>query len=146
MNTTEKTNGSHRLALAYPAVRIGVSHGAASDGNRDELSPIPGEFLRPYRAGYEAGFISGWEAGFREGYAAAHQGPTNGAAGTSAAETKTAPKGGPRRMLLGMPCPKCGIYLYSKETHCPGCGLPDKDGASKPVRPSGFPAGSGDIG
>ena len=122
MNTTEKTNGSHRLALAYPAVRIAVSHGAASDGNQDELSPIPGEFLGPYRAGYEAGFISGPDAGFREGYAAAHQGPNNGAAVTSAADAKTAPKGGPRRLLLGMPCQKCGIYLRSVETHCPSCG------------------------
>jgi hypothetical protein len=122
MNTTEKTNGSHRLALAYPAIRIGVSHSAASDGNQDEPSLIPGEFLGPYRAGYQAGFISGQEAGFKEGYVAAHQGPTNGAAVTSAAETKTAPKGGPRRMLLGMPCPKCRIYLHSEETRCPSCG------------------------
>ena len=122
MNTTEKTNGSHRLALAYPAVRIGVSHGAASDGNQDKPSPIPGEFLGPYRAGYEAGFIGGQEAGFKEGYAAAHQGPTNGAAVTSASETKTAPKGGLRRMLLGMPCPKCRVYLHDGETHCPSCG------------------------
>ena len=128
MNTTEKTNNSHRLALAYPAVGIGVRHGAASDGNQDEPSPIPGKFLGQYRAGYEAGFVGGHEAGFKEGYAAAHQGPTNGAAGTSAAETKTVPKGGLRRMLLGMPCPKCRVYLHDGETHCPSCGRTKESG------------------
>ena len=113
MKTNEKTDTA--LPLALP-----VSKG---DGL---ISSMPEAFAGIYQAGFESGYSSGREAGFREGYAAAHQGPTNGAAVTSAADTKTAPKRGPRRMLLGMPCPKCGIYLYSEETNCPRCGLPRK--------------------
>ena len=29
--------------------------------------------------------------------------------------------GPPRRMLLGMPCKTCRVYLMSDETHCPCC-------------------------
>src|SRR5437016_7288358 len=109
MKTNEKTDTA--LPLALP-----VSKG---DGL---ISSMPEAFAGIYQAGFESGFSSGREAGFREGYAAAHQGPNNGAAVTSAADAKTAPKGGPRRLLLGMPCQKCGIYLRSVETHCPSCG------------------------
>ena len=112
MKTNEKTDTV--LPLAIP-----ISSG-------DGLSSIPEAFAGIYQAGFGSGYSSGREAGyqkgFAEGYAAAHQGPTNGAAGTSAAETTTALKGGPRRMLLGMPCPKCRVYLHDGETHCPSCG------------------------
>jgi hypothetical protein len=108
MKTNEKTDTA--LLLALP-----VSRG-------DGISSMPEAFAGIYQAGFESGYSSGREAGFKEGYAAAHQGPTNGAAGTSAAETKTVPKGGLRRMLLGMPCPKCRVYLHDGETHCPSCG------------------------
>ena len=113
MKTNEKIDTA--LPLAMP-----VSKG-------DGLSSMPEAFAGVFQAGFEAGYNSGRDAGYQkgfgEGYAAAHQGPTNGAAVTSAADAKTAPKRGPRRMLLGMPCAKCGIYLYSEETNCPGCGL-----------------------
>ena len=113
MKTNVKTDTA--LPLALP-----VSKG---DGL---ISSMPEAFAGIYQAGFESGYSSGREAGyqkgFAEGYAGAHQGPSNGAAGTSAAETKTGPKSGPRRMLLGMPCQKCGIYLRSVETHCPSCG------------------------
>ncbi len=39
----------------------------------------------------------------------------------TAVEGKPAPKVGPRRMLLGMPCVRCRVYLLSEETHCPCC-------------------------
>jgi len=32
--------------------------------------------------------------------------------------------GPPRRMLLGMPCKTCRVYLMSDETHCPCCKQP----------------------
>ena len=113
MNTDEKTDTVLELALP----------GSKGDG----ISTISEAFSGGYQVGFESGYDSGRDAGFRhgfeEGYAAAHKGPS-GAAVTSAVEVKTAPKGGPRRMLLGMPCHKCGIYLRSEETHCPSCGLP----------------------
>jgi hypothetical protein len=83
-----------------------------------------------YQAGFEAGYKRGREVGYRqgfsEGYAAVHQGPTNGAAVQSAIEGKPAPKNGPRRMLLGMPCVRCRVYLLTGETHCPCCKQPVK--------------------
>ncbi len=92
----------------------------AKNSNGDSVSSIPGEFAGTYQAGYEAGYATGKEAGFRQGSASAHQGSTTGAAAT-VGEAGTASKRG-SRMLLGMPCVKCRIYLYSEETHCPGCG------------------------
>jgi hypothetical protein len=102
----------------------------AQNSNGDGVSSMPGEFAGMYQAGFESGYSSGREAGYRqgfnEGYAAVHQGPTNGGAGASAFEGKTVSKGGPRRMLLGMPCPRCRVYLLSGETHCPSCKQPRK--------------------
>jgi len=82
-----------------------------------------GEFAGLYRAGYEAGYASGHEIGFKEGYAAVqHRGAVTPVSGG-----KTASGPGPRRMLLGMPCPKCRIYLHAGESTCPSCGLPQRD-------------------
>ena len=113
MNTNEKTDTA--LPLALP-----VSKG-------DGLSSRPEAFAGVFQAGFESGYNSGRDAGyqkgFAEGYAAVHQGPNNGAATKTAVEGKPAPKLGPRRMLLGMPCPKCRVYLHDAETHCPSCGM-----------------------
>ena len=88
---------------------------------------MPGEFAGMYQAGFEAGFKSGREAGyqqtFKESIAAVHQGP-NGASEATAVKGKPALKDGPRRMLLGMPCKNCRMYLMSNEPHCPCCKQP----------------------
>ena len=111
MKTSEKTD------IALPL--------SPATSQADAHAVMPEEFAGMYQAGFECGYSSGRDAGYRqgleEGYAAVHQRPKNGSAVT-VAEAKTAPKGGPRRMLLGMPCTQCKIYLYSGETHCPGCG------------------------
>jgi hypothetical protein len=113
MNTNEKTDTA--LPLALP-----VSKG-------DGLSSMPEAFEGVFQAGFESGYSSGRDAGyqkgFAEGYAAAHKGAPNSAAVTPALEGKPAQKSGPRRMLLGMPCPKCRVYLHDGETHCPSCGM-----------------------
>jgi hypothetical protein len=82
-----------------------------------------------YQAGFEAGYRSGSEAGYQQGFAegnaAAHQGP-NGASESTMTVVKPAPKNGSRRMLLGMPCKACRVYLLSEETYCPCCKQPVK--------------------
>ena len=93
--------------------------------NNDGMSAMPDEFAGMYQAGFESGYEQGREAGYRQGLgesiAAVHQGPKNGAATKKAIEGKPAPKLGPRRMLLGMPCARCRVYLLNDETHCPCC-------------------------
>jgi hypothetical protein len=108
MKTNEKTDAV--LPLALPMA--------------DGVCSMPEFFVGMFQAGFESGYKNGRETSFREGYAAAHQGPSNGAAVTSAADARTAPKGGPRRMLLGMPCERCRVYLLSDETSCPCCKQP----------------------
>lgn len=113
MKTIEKMNGSQALDVA-----LGKSN------NSDGLSSRGDEFAGMYQAGFESGYNdgrkAGYQQGFREGYAAAHQVPGNGAAMTVVG-AKTAPKDGPRRMLVGMPCERCRVYLHAGETHCPCC-------------------------
>ena len=115
MRRTDKPNGPE--ALAQPVI-----HG-------DGVSTMPEAFAGMYQTGYNDGYTSGQESGFRkgfeEGYAAAHKGP-NGAAVMSAAEAASAPKRGPRRMLVGLPCATCGAYFPSDDTHCSACKLPQK--------------------
>ena len=93
-----------------------------------ETHDQPGEFAGMYHAGFESGYKRGKEAGYRQGFnegtAAVQQGANNGAATKTAVEGKPAPKVGPRRMLLGMPCVRCRVYLLSEETHCPCCKQP----------------------
>jgi hypothetical protein len=111
MKTNEKTD----TAITISAT---ISQGEAH-------SVMPGEFAGMYQAGFESGYKRGKEAGYRQGFnegtAAVHQGPNNGVAIKVALESKPAPKVGPRRMLLGMPCARCRVYLLSEETHCPCC-------------------------
>ena len=113
MKTKEQTDVALPLSLA-------ISHG-------EDHAVMPGEFAGMYQAGFEAGYKSGKEAGYRQGFnestAAVHQGP-NGVAIKAAVAGKPAPKLGPRRMLLGMPCERCRVYLLSEETHCPCCKQP----------------------
>jgi hypothetical protein len=119
MRKTDKSNGSDALAVVQG----------------DGVSTMPEAFAGMYQTGYNDGYTSGQESGFRkgfeEGYAAAHKGP-NGAAVMTAAEIAPAPKRGPRRMLLGLPCTKCGVYFASDESHCPGCRLPQKRTPAQP--------------
>jgi hypothetical protein len=109
MKTIEKTNGAP----------------LAQNSDGDGVSSMPGEFAGMYQAGFEAGYEQGREAGYRqslgEGIAAVHPEHAQDAAGATASAARTALKGGPRRMLLGMPCARCRVYLLSEETHCPCC-------------------------
>jgi hypothetical protein len=111
MKTNEKTDTV--LALTLPV--------AQGDG----LSSMPEAFEGVFQAGFESGYSSGRDAGYRqgfaEGFAAAHKDAPSSAAVTPALEGKPAQKGGPRRMLVGMPCVRCRLYLHSDETHCPCC-------------------------
>ena len=110
MKTTDKTDIALPLS---PQV---------SQGHGEDHGVMPGEFAGMYQAGFDAGYKSGKETGykqgFREGMAAVHQGPNNGVAVKPPPEGKPAVKIGPRRMLLGMPCKSCRVYLLSDETHC----------------------------
>ena len=94
-----------------------------SQTHPDDQALMPGEFAGMYQSGFESGYERGHETGYHKGFiagmAAVRQGPNNGA--TSVVEGKPAPKAGPRRMLLGMPCAKCRVYLMSDETQCPCC-------------------------
>ena len=121
MRKTDKPNGSDALAHS-------VVHG-------DGASTMPEAFAGMYQTGYNDGYTSGQESGYRkgfeEGYAAAHKGP-NGAAVMSAAEAAPAPKRGPRRMLLGLPCANCGAYFPSDATDCPACRLPQRHTPAQP--------------
>ena len=112
MKTSEQTD------IALPlSPEVSRRHG-------EDHAVMPGEFAGMYQAGFEAGYKSGKEAGYRqssnESRAAVHQGP-NGVAIEAAVAGKPAPKFAPRRMLLGMPCERCRVYLLSEETHCPWC-------------------------
>src|SRR5882724_11900279 len=87
----------------------------------DGASTMPEAFGGMYQTGYDEGCASGKEAGFRrgfeEGYAAAHK-RSDDAAVMSTAEAAPAPKRGPRRLLVGLPCTNCGAYFDRDETHC----------------------------
>jgi hypothetical protein len=91
----------------------------------DAPALMPGEFAGMYQAGFEAGYEKGREAGYRQGFsesiATVREGPDNGAAQQSPVKGNPAPKPGPWRMLLGMPCERCHVYLMSDETCCPCC-------------------------
>ena len=88
-----------------------------------DYDAMPAEFAGMYQSGFESGYKHGHEAGYDKGFAAGmaaiRQGSSNGA--TLVVEGKPAPKAGSRRMLLGMPCKSCHIYLLSDETLCPCC-------------------------
>ncbi len=116
MKTNENTDTAMTLSMAVSSA--------------DDHTVMPGEFAGMYQAGFESGYKHGREAGYRQGFnegtAAVHQGPNNGAATKTAVEGKPAAKVGLRRMLLGMPCVRCRVYLLSEETHCPCCKQPVK--------------------
>ena len=88
-----------------------------------DYDAMPAEFAGMYQSGFEAGYKRGHETGYDKGFAAGmtavRQSPNNGA--TSVVEVKPAAKAVPRRMLLGMPCAKCRVYLMSDEMQCPSC-------------------------
>src|SRR5215470_12342843 len=77
-------------------------------------SGMPHEVKMLYQAGYEAGYRRGRDAGYREGYAEGRNRPLQGNSQPEAtsADTATTP-GSRRRWLLGLPCERCGCFLYS---------------------------------
>ena len=119
MSTTENTDMALSLS---PAI---------SQGGGEAHGVMPGEFAGMYQAGFESGYKRGREAGYRQGFnkgiAAVHQSP-NGASEETVTKGKPAPNNGPRRILLGMPCAGCRVYLMRGETHCPCCKQPVKTG------------------
>src|SRR4051794_25491618 len=115
MRRNDKPNGSG--TLAPPGVHA------------DGASTMPDAFGGMYQSGYDDGYAAGKEAGFckgfKEGYAAAHAGPI-GVAVTLSTDAASAPKRGPRRLLVGLPCANCGAYFDRNETHCTACRAPNK--------------------
>jgi hypothetical protein len=115
MRRTDKPNGPE--ALAQPGI-----HG-------DDVSTMPEAFAGMYQTGYDEGYASGKEAGFRRGFeagfTAAHK-RSDDAGVMSAAEVAPAPKRGPRRLLVGLPCINCGAYFDRDETHCTACKFPQR--------------------
>ena len=95
----------------------------------EEHSVMPSEFAGMYQAGFDSGYKRGREAGYRQGFnegtAAVQQSP-NGASEETVTKGKPAPNNGPRRILLGMPCAGCRVYLMRGETYCPCCKHPVK--------------------
>src|SRR5437667_9035851 len=111
MKTSEQTD------IALPlSPEVSRRHG-------EDHAVMPGEFAGMYQAGFDAGYKSGKQAGYRQGFnestTAVQQGVDNEAALQSAVKGKPAARNGPLRMLLGMPCVRCRVYLLSEETHCP---------------------------
>jgi len=84
-------------------------------------SAMPAEFGALYQTGYETGYASGREAGYRQGYAEGcretqlRAAPKTEAASVASAGSKR------RRGLLGLPCERCGTFLFSDEAQCPHC-------------------------
>jgi len=72
---------------------------------------MPAEFGALYQAGYEAGYEKGYAEGHRDARPNASAKP----------ETAASPAPSRRRGLLGLPCDRCGTFLYSDETRCPHC-------------------------
>jgi hypothetical protein len=88
----------------------------------DATSAMPHEVGRLYQACYEAGYWRGRDAGYREGYAEGRNRPLQGNSKPQATSAATANTTGSRRLgLLGLPCERCGTFLYSDETQCPHC-------------------------
>jgi hypothetical protein len=117
MKMQEQTNTALQLSPT-------ISH-----GNGEAQSVMPSEFAGMYQAGFDSGYKRGREAGYRQGFnegtAAVQQSP-NGASEETVTKGKPAPNNGPRRILLGMPCAGCRVYLMRGETHCPCCKQPVK--------------------
>jgi len=113
MKKPEKTNGSQEL----------VQDG--TNGNHDELSPMPEELGVLYQAGYDAGYASAREAGYGRGYEAGYaDSRKHGNVSTdtvAAIPTNASGIRRPRRLLLGLPCPNCRIYSSTEEALCPCC-------------------------
>ena len=117
MKMQEQTNTALQLSPT-------ISHG---DG--EAHSVMPSEFAGMYQVGFDSGYKRGREAGYRQGFnegtAAVQQSP-NAASEETVTKGKPAPNNGPRRILLGMPCAGCRVYLMRGETHCPCCKQPVK--------------------
>src|SRR5579864_7570018 len=143
MKTTEQTD----LALPLSPTAPQADDRALMPG--EFAGMYQAGFEAGYRSGREAGYRQGLSDGFRSraefaGQLAAIEETLNGDAQQRAAVTRLpvegqpATKNGPldpdtrklrvpgpaRRVLLGMPCKTCRVYLMSDETHCPCCKQP----------------------
>jgi len=113
-----------------------------------------GMYQAGFEAGYRSGREAGYQQGLSDGFRSKTESATQPAAIEKTVEsdmhklgaavthfpvegqpaTKHGPldpdtrklrvPGPPRRMLLGMPCKTCRVYLMSDETHCPCCKQP----------------------
>jgi len=80
---------------------------------------MPAEFGALYQAGYEAGYAQGREAGYRQGYVEGGcEVRSHGSVKPEATFSATPRR---RRGLLGLPCERCGTFLFSDEVQCPHC-------------------------
>ena len=90
----------------------GGNHQAHAAGSG---TAMPAEFGALYQAGFEAGYAKGREDGYRMASREhARETPTNSTAKPAVPPPR-------RRGLLGLPCERCGTFLYSDETRCPHC-------------------------
>lgn len=76
---------------------------------------MPAEFGAIYQAGFEAGYAKGREDGYQM---ASRQGVSEMRSNPGAKPAVPPPR---RRGLLGLPCERCGTFLYSDEKECPHC-------------------------
>ena len=117
----------------------------------DELMPaeFAGMYQSGFEAGYKSGREAGYQQGFNDGHSSNREFAGQTAAidktlddvpkahvavtplpvegqpapkhGPLDPDTRKRVPGPPRRMLLGMPCKQCRVYLMSDEKHCPCC-------------------------
>jgi hypothetical protein len=105
-------------------------------------------FEAGYKSGRESGYQQGFNDGFSKREFASQPAASQGASektpsddarervgvtpfpvegqpatknGPLGPDTRNRVPGPPSRMLLGMPCKHCRVYLMSGETHCPCC-------------------------
>ena len=113
--TVNGTEQDKSLGTMESLVGLRATDSAATSAMHHEVSTF-------YQAGYKAGYWRGRDAGYRAGYAEGRNRPLQGHSMPQEASAATASTpGGRRHGLLGLPCERCGTFLYSDETQCPHC-------------------------
>jgi len=103
--------------MGQPTNGGGVAREHAADGAG--FSSMPAQFGALYQASYEAGYAQGREAGYRQGCVEGSREARSHARAKPEAASSATP--GRRRGLLGLPCERCGTFLFSDEARCPRC-------------------------
>jgi hypothetical protein len=126
------------MEMNEPIIDSGVVAERGRNGNgHGHMVPRPED---PYQAAYDAGLASGREAAYRQGYQAGFADGLKQLQGSDSVPASAAPKRKTAEVrvgrLRGLPCPKCGIWLYNDETCCPCCGTPKTMGVARGEQPS----------